>query len=111
MARLRESGLEYVNIIVKSDSELALTSLIESWSTLRAMKRRIEDDHRGQSCWKFEEQRVRRAFRTIRSASEEQWEVRMDVAHSVWPWIAERRDERGFGLGERSTKGRRAEAR
>ena len=39
MARLREIGLEFLDIIVKSDNEPALTSLIESWNTLRAMGR------------------------------------------------------------------------
>ena len=38
MAWLREIGLEFVDIIVKSDNEPALSSSIESWSTLRAMK-------------------------------------------------------------------------
>ena len=28
-------------------------------------------------------------LRTIRSAIEEMWEVKMDVTHSVWLWIAE----------------------
>ena len=37
MAWLREIGLESVDIIVKSDNEPALTSLIASWSTMRAM--------------------------------------------------------------------------
>ena len=38
MAWLREIGLEFVDIIVKSDNEPALASLIESWSTLTGMK-------------------------------------------------------------------------
>ena len=38
LAWLREIGLEFVDIIVKSDNEPALTSLIKSWSTLRATK-------------------------------------------------------------------------
>ena len=38
MAWLREIGLEFVDIIVKSDNTPA--SLIESWSTLRVMKSR-----------------------------------------------------------------------
>ena len=38
MARLREIRLEFGDTTVKSDNELALTSLIEKWSTLRAMK-------------------------------------------------------------------------
>ena len=37
MAWLREIGLESVDIIVKSDNEPALTSLIASWSTMRTM--------------------------------------------------------------------------
>ena len=37
MAWLREVGLESVNIIVKSDNEPVLTSLVASWSTMRAM--------------------------------------------------------------------------
>ena len=37
IAWLREIGLESVDIIVKSDNEPALTSLIASWSTMRAM--------------------------------------------------------------------------
>ena len=38
MPWLREIGWEFVDIIVKSDKEPALTSLIKSWSTLPAMK-------------------------------------------------------------------------
>ena len=37
MVWLREIGLESVDIIVKSDNEPALTSLIASWSAMRAM--------------------------------------------------------------------------
>ena len=35
---LREIGLKFVEIIVQSDNEPALTSLVESWRTLRAME-------------------------------------------------------------------------
>ena len=56
MALLREIGLESVDNIVKSDKEPALTSLIASWSTMRAMTMWIEDDHREQSSWQFKEQ-------------------------------------------------------
>ena len=38
MAWLREIGLESKDIIVKSDNEPALTSLIASWSTMRARR-------------------------------------------------------------------------
>ena len=37
MAWLREIGLESVDIIVESNNEPELTSLIASWSTMRAM--------------------------------------------------------------------------
>ena len=37
MAWLREIGLDFVDFTVKSDNETALTSLTESWSTLKAM--------------------------------------------------------------------------
>ena len=40
-------------------------------------------------------QSVQGMIRTIRSAIEENWEVTIDVAHSVWPWIAE---QAGFFL-------------
>ena len=36
MAWHREIGLEFVDIIVESDSEPVLTSLMEPWSNLRA---------------------------------------------------------------------------
>ena len=48
MAGLREIGLKFVDIIVKSDNEPALTSLIEIWSNLRAMNggsRKIVEKH------------------------------------------------------------------
>ena len=45
------SGWEFVDIIVMSDNEPALTSLTESWSTLRAMK--------SGSCGRGDEQEVR----------------------------------------------------
>ena len=77
-----------VELIVKSDNGPALTSLIESWSTL-SNEKWMEDDHQEQSCWKFEEQLERRLgmIRTVRSAVK--YEAKIDVTHSVWPWIAE----------------------
>ena len=38
MRWLRENGLEFVDIVVMSDNEAALTSLIGPWSTMRAMR-------------------------------------------------------------------------
>ena len=53
MAWLREIELEFVDIIVMSDNEPALTSLIESWSTLKSGSRMII---KNPFCWKIEEQ-------------------------------------------------------
>ena len=47
-------------------------------------------------------QLVQGPIRTGRSANEEKWEVKTDVTHSVWPWIAE---QEGFLL-TRSEVGR-----
>ena len=84
-------------VLVKSDSELALTSLIESWSTMRAMKsgsRTIIENSLVGSSWSNgivdrAIQSVQGMIRTIRNAIDETWEENFDVAHSVWPWIAE----------------------
>ena len=86
MAWLREIGLESVDIIVKSDNELALTSLIASWSTTRAMtsglRMIIENSP-------VAIQSVQGMIRTIRSDIEGRWRVKIDATHSIWPWIAE----------------------
>ena len=97
MAWLREIGLEFVDIIVKLDNELVLTSLIESWSTMRAMKSGsrviIETSPAGSSKSNGivlrAIQSVQGMIRAIRSAIEETWEVKIDVTHSLWPWIVE----------------------
>ena len=97
MAWLREIGLEFVDITVKSDNEPALTSLIESRSTLRAMKSgsRVINENgpvgSSESSGIAERaiQSVQGMVRTMRSAIEEKWEVKIDVTRSVWLWIAE----------------------
>ena len=90
MAWLRELGLEFVDIIVKADSEPALksgpkmiteNSLVGSSKSNGAVERAIQS--------------VQGMIRTICSAIEETWEVKIDATHSVWPWIAE---EAGFLL-------------
>ena len=94
MAWLREIGWEFVDITVKSDNEAALTSLIELWSTLRAMKSgsRMINEKGAVGSSKSNGIAVRAiqseqgTVRTIRSATEEKWEVKIDVTHSVWPW-------------------------
>ena len=97
MAWLREIGLESVDIIVKSDNEPALTSLIASWSTMRAMmsgsRMIIENSPVGSSESNGTVERaiqsVQGMIRTIRSDIEGRWRVKIDATHSIWPWIAE----------------------
>ena len=97
MAWLREIGLESVDIIVKSDNEPALTSLITSWSTMRAMtsgsRMIVENSPVGSSksngIVERAIQSVQGMIRTIRSDIEGRWGVKIDATHSIWPWIAE----------------------
>ena len=103
MAWLREIGLESVDIIVKSHHEPALTSLIASWSTMRAMTSRsrmiIENCPVGSSksngIVERATQSLQGMIRTIRSDIEGRWTVKIDVTHSIWPWIA---GHAGFSL-------------
>ena len=97
MTWLREIGLEFVDIIVKSDNEPVLTTLIESRSTLRAMKsgsRMIIEtspvgSSKGNGIVERATQSVQGIIKTMRSAIEEKCEVKIEVTHSVWLWIAE----------------------
>ena len=97
MAWLREVGLETVDIIVKSDNEPALTSLIASWSTMRAMRsgsRMIGENSpvgssKSNGIIERAIQSVQGMISTIRSDIEERWRVKIDATHSIWPWIAE----------------------
>ena len=97
MAWLREIGLESVDIIVKSDNEPALTSLIASWSKMRAMtsgsRMIIENSPVGSSMSNGIVERaiqsVQGMIRTIRSDIEGRWGVKIDATHSIWQWIAE----------------------
>ena len=97
MAWLRELRLESVDIIVKSDNEPALTSLIASLSTMRAMtsgsRMIIENSPVGSSKSNGIVERaiqpVQEMIRTIGSDIEGRWGVKMDATHSIWPCIAE----------------------
>ena len=98
MAWLREIGLESVDIIVKSDNEPALTSLIASWSTMRAMTSGSRDDHREQSNWQFKEEWNCREGDPVGAGDDQDdsqrhrrtvGSVKIDATHSIWPWIAE----------------------
>ena len=94
MAWHREIGLEFVHIIVKSDNEPALTSLIESCTTLKSGSRRIIENSPVAS-WKSDGI-VERAIQSVQGtitektrAIEEPWAVKIEVTYSMWPWIAE----------------------
>ena len=56
MAWLLEIGLEFVDILVKSGDEPALTKLDRVMQHAESDEEWIEDDHREQSSEKFEEQ-------------------------------------------------------
>ena len=79
------------------DNDPAVTSLIESWSTMRAMrsgsrmivKNSLVGNSKSNGIVERTVQSVQGIIRTMRSAIEETWEVKIDVTHSVWPWIAE----------------------
>ena len=95
---------------MRSDSETALTSLVESWSVI------IENSPVGSSksteIIKITIQSVERMIRTMRSAMEEKWEVKFDVTQANWPRIAEqagflltRFDVRGTKTAQERLKG------
>ena len=91
MAWLRELGLEFNDIIVKSDNEPALISLVEAWRRLRPVKGGgkmvVEHSpvHSSKSNGVVERsiQTVQGMIRTMRSALEEKWGVKLAVAHPV----------------------------
>ena len=75
---------------MKSDNETALTSMNESWSTLRAMKSGSRMIIEGSLVTSSKRNGIVQGMtRTIHSAIEETWDVELEVTHSVLPWIAE----------------------
>lgn len=97
MAWLRELGVEFNDIIVKSDNEPALVSMVEAWGRLRAVKGggKMVVEHSpvrsSQSNGVVERgiQAVQGMIRTMRSALEEKWGVKLEVVRPVWSWMAE----------------------
>ena len=93
MAWRREIGLESVDIIVMSENELALTSLIASRSTMRTVtsgsRMIIQNSPVGSSkrngIVERAIQSVQGMIRTIRSDIEGRWRVKSDATHSIWP--------------------------
>ena len=97
MAWMRELGYEFCDVIVKSDNEPALVSLVEAWGKLRAAKggKRMVIEHspvhssKSNGVVERAVQAVQGMIRTMRSALEEKWGAKLDVAHPIWTWMAE----------------------
>ena len=97
MAWMREVGHAHGDVIVKSDNEPALRDLVEAWAKLRAAegggKMVMENSPVGssQSNGVVERgiQAVQGMIRTLRSALEDRWGVKLEVDHVVWTWLVE----------------------
>ena len=97
MAFLRESGCELEPVTVRTDNEPALVAVVDQVARLRAAKGGrgmvIENSpvHSSKSSGIIERviQIVQGLVRTLRSAVEERWGVKLDAEHVVWPWLVE----------------------
>ena len=97
MAWLREIGLEFHEVILKSDNEPALVALIERWVRERAAKGagKTVTEHspvrssKSNGLVEKAVQDVQGMIRTMRSALEEKWGVKLGVEHPIWAWLAE----------------------
>ena len=84
-------------MLVKSDNEPALVSLVEAWSRERAIKgggRMVVEHspvHSSKSNGVVERavQSVQGMIRTMRSALEDKWGVKLGIGHPVWSWMVE----------------------
>ena len=97
MAWIRELGLEFGDVIVKSDNEPALVSLVETWGRERAIKggKRMVVEHspvhssKSNGVVERAVQTVQGMIRTMRSALEDKWGVKLSIGHPVWTWMVE----------------------
>lgn len=97
MAWLREIVVEFNNIIVKSDNEPALVSMVEELERLLAVRGggpMLVEHSPVHSSWSngvVERgiQAVQGMIRTMSSAVEERWGVKLEVVRPVWRWLAE----------------------
>ena len=85
--------MEFVNIIMKSHNETAATSLIGSWGNLPVMKgrsRMIAENNSpvGSSKSNGTVEKVIQMIKMLRISFEEKWKVKLEVVHSILPWIA-----------------------
>ena len=97
-AWLREIGLEHSDIIIKSDNEPALVSVVDGLSRARAVvsgsaRTVIEHSpvHSSASNGIVERgiQSVQGQVRTMRNAVEAKYGARLEVHHPIWCWLAE----------------------
>ena len=92
-----EVGCAYGDVVVKSDNEPALVALVEALGRERAAKggggMAVEHSpvHSSKSNGVVERsvRTVQGMIRTMRSALEDKWGVRVEVGHAVWSWLVE----------------------
>jgi hypothetical protein len=97
MAFMREFGCELEKMTMKTDNEPALVAVVDQVGRLRAAKggkgMAVEHSpvHSSKSNGIIERavQSVQGVIRTMRSALEEKWGVKLDAEHMVWPWLVE----------------------
>ena len=97
MAFMREVGCEVEQVTMKTDNEPALVAVVDEIGRLRAARggrgMTVEHSpvHSSSSNGIIERavQSVQGLVRTLRSAVEEGWGVKLEVDHKVWPWLVE----------------------
>lgn len=97
MAFMREVGCELEEVTVKSDNEPSIVAVIDWIGRLRAAKGGrgmvVEHSpvHSSKSNGVVERgvQAVQGMVRTMRSAVEEKWGVKLEADHTAWPWMVE----------------------
>ena len=97
LAFMREFGCELEAVTIKTDNEPAMVALVDALGRLRAAKggisMAVENSpvHSSKSNGVVERavQSVQGMIRTMRSALEEKWKVKLEADHVVWSWMAE----------------------
>ena len=97
LAWLREIGCEMSRIIIKTDNEPAIVTVVDNLARHRAAKGAqpmiVENSpvysSKSNGCVERGIQTVQGMIRTLRSALEARWCVKLPTDHAVWSWIAE----------------------
>ena len=93
VAFLREIGAEQGDLIVKSDQEPAIMSIVTEIGRIRAAAGGGENSPVGSSASNGVVERAIRSVeqqtRVLKSGLEERWGVRIPTRHSVMPWLVE----------------------